>query len=505
MGDRQVVVFDDFNLGDYGRLGEVHAPHGSYAGLNVQTYIDGSVGPRSGLVDLAPTGTVVGEVVAFGQNDSQQKVWYVQGTAARQFSSNDVAQAVATLTGALSVTPTTRVKSAEASDSTYISSYGDKSYQLDHATAALAALTGSPGGSTIAVYGERLMVGGSVAVGNRVHFSEAANFNSWPAPNYFDVGSGYLILLLCPQRQYLAIAKHDGSMWILSGVPGVSDYLRHVVRALPLGQSTRWGITADGTIWMAPYGAKSPATFNGSVLRSLDGVTISELDAGITDLGIVPVVGNTGLEKPADTLFVCGRTGNAAVDGQARLFCQGKWSRHKFGVNVSGYVDGNVGQHVFLCDGGAVASKPKFYAWNYVLDRPPFASQTFESLGDASDTPPDCSFSLPEWWAKDEHEVSVRAVIVDFKKWDHGFDHDNTFTVEVTPLRRYNAGDGDTVTFSFAEDPSEAATTGTRDRYKKNLGTMNGNGFRIAVTGIVGVAIQKIHVICDRRPVQGVA
>ena len=97
---------------------------------------------------------------------------------------------------------------------------------------------------------------------------------------------------------------------------------------------------------------------------------------------------------------------------------------------------------------------------------------------------------------------------VDFIKYQHGWEAiDNTLTVGVKSVNQYDAGDGfgSPVTRTWSEDQADASTTGTNDRVIFNMADLAwGNGFRIAMSGLIGVAIKKIYVLVDTRPQQGV-
>lgn len=506
---RKVVAFNSFAAGDYGLAGEHNAPQGSYTGKNVQVYVDGSIGPRCGIKDMGVVSTPVGDVLGFGQNPSQDKVWAIIGNHAYQFATEVTGSTIQTLSGTLSSTPTERVRSAESHQFTYIASYGDKCYSLDHPGNAVAALTGSPDGRVIAIYGEFLMVGSPAAQGDLVRFSAPGDFNSWPAPNYFPTGSGYEVILLTPQRQYLTIAKHDGSWWVLSGTPGISDYLRRIIRAYPLGVGeavTRWGSSGDGTIWAVARRSLKPVIFNGSAVREIETQEIGGTDEAFADTDTIAAVGVTGLKRPTDAFFVAAEPDAGPSSGRGLLLHRSIWSKHEFETRLSGWIDGRLQPRVYMAEGrGQGGGAGRFYAWEYELDRPPRYGEVFESIGDASDIPVDAEFTMPEWWANDEEQVRPRQIIVDFKKFGHGFSADNALTIEYTPLRRFNEGPGTTESSAWSEAQSAAALRGTQDRFTMNPAAQWANGFRVGISGLVGCAIQKIHVILETQPTPGTA
>ena len=114
-------------------------------------------------------------------------------------------------------------------------------------------------------------------------------------------------------------------------------------------------------------------------------------------------------------------------------------------------------------------------------------------------SPADCAFTLPEWWAPDGREVSVRAVQVDFRSYAVGSGN-CTWTLTLTPQRIHEGGAGTPQTFAF----SEAAPGAEVNRRRQALFAIDdANGFQLSFSNLRGVAIQKITVVGSARPAQG--
>ena len=511
---RKIVSFEDFSKGEFGLLGEAKAPNGMITGKNVVKTLDGAIVPRSGLVSLAPTGLGTGEINGFGYHLAEAKLWFVLGTTVYQFSTSGTGQALTNM-GSLADTPSNRLGVATRGIYSYITSRNDKSYVLDHNGGTLTALSSAPGGLACAVYNDRLVIGGGndLSDESRVRYSAPARqtFSVYPESNVFKVGEwGTAVCAILAHRGHLTIVKDDGTWFRLDG-PLPAERHHRLLTGLRPGTKgnliSRVALTAADEIWFAPMYGDYPVRLSGAGLEHFEHLSLTNNGATYNDTGLTPKVGVTGLLKPGDVLFSTGRS-SAAYDNQALLFHRGMWTKHLFDVNVSGFVEGTADpqSRAFFCDGGASGATPKFYAWSYDLNRPPISGNTFESLGDASSTPPACEFSLPEWWTKDQSEIQPIQVIVDFKKWAHGYAADNTFTVTLTPLRKDGSGDGTARSLSWTEAAASSSSSGTADREKFSFGTnlTYAHGFRLKISAMVGVAIQRIHVVYDSRPVQSV-
>lgn len=504
---RQVVVYDDFSGGEYGSLGDWNAPRDSFTGLNVVRYVDGSIGPRCGLVDLAPASVPTGTLCGFGfTNVPNKELWFAKGNTVYGIPGAGGGTATA-YTTTFGITPTTVVPEAvDAGGIGYVTVLGSTCYKLDHSARTVTALASTPGGTCIAIYGDRLVVangGGGANPFNRLYYSAAADFTSFPAANYIDIGDTWGITGLYPQRQNLAIAKQDGSWYVLAGVPGVNEVVRQVSRTSSPRNPADGTLTSDGLIWYVPPYKDVPAVFNGSSVREIE--HLSWAGGNYSEEDLPPSFRAVAGKWAGDMAYFAGITDTGA-DNRMAQFREKVWSFHTFDVNTSAWaITGPLGSstYYFVSDGGGASTAAKFYAFKMSANRPPLTSATLESLGDASTTPFSATIALPEWWAKDGQEIKVRAVVVDFKKFNHGASADNAFTISVTPRRLHEAGDGSAETESWSEATASASTSGTRDRFTGTFESVFGNGFQLSLTGLVGVAIQKVWVYLDPMPARG--
>lgn len=395
--------------GHSGRLDGRAARHRNLGDiLNLLNYRDGSWGPRPGLKAVAATGLNNGVVSAFGfAGTPGNDLWAVIGTKVRVFPSGGGASTEA---GTIAVTPDPNAgpSGVEVSGSfTYLTVPGDKTYKLNHTgTPALTSLAGSPGGNSICVYGERMIVGGGNSTyPNRVFYSAAADFTSWPAGNYFDVGAGPAVRFVGVQRDHLVIITQDGTIWVLTGVPGDTSVLRRVSGA---GSHPWhfWGsfaaVLPNQELVLVPVGSPRPAVFNGATIVDFEHLGLgadtlaNESDAFRVVRGWYP-----------DEVLVL------AADGKALFRRDGRWSYHEFGASVVAFAASDGQGNIYLATAGAAGAPPSIYRWYFGLDRPALSTDSDVRRGDNSDTPLTCHLYPAQWWPDDGREVSARNVIVD--------------------------------------------------------------------------------------------
>lgn len=503
----RVVELANFMGGEFNLKGEIHSGAGSFTATNMVRLIDGSLAPRSGLVDLAPVSNVTGTVLGFGFHAATITAWWIIGNTVYQVSTASTAGTTTALTNTLAVTPTHRVRAAATthSQSSWVAIYGDKVYDFNHVTPAVNALTGSPSALIAEVDGDRLLAANTSANPERIYFSAAADFTSWPAANYLDVGYGFGISVLSAFRQGVMINKQDHTWWLWSGTPGVNDVLRQLHRTTGPGATesalTRWGRSGDGKVWFLPFYGEFPVAASGASLQPFEYLSFN--NSGNTDYfdaGLLPKLGVSGLVMPEDLCIAWGAN-SSALDNQALLLARGAWSKHTFAKNISGFMDGRLDaqRRMFFCDGGGASAKPKFYAWSYDLNRPPFSGRTWESKTDAG-TSFTSTVTLPTFWVNEPGPVRLKAMSVEFQGWNCGFSGNNTFTVAVTPVLR-DGSDQTTVTapvYSKSEATyTSAGTVGNTTIDFSSLNTQEANGFRVAVSAVVGYAIRRLFLIFE--------
>lgn len=517
MAKQSSVVYDNFSGGEYGLLGGLLAPPGSWTGKNVMVYQNGAIGPRCGLKNLGVTGAPGKSIRGMGWcSYAGKEVWFVADDDVYGFSDATPGGAVFTYTGSLGATPSYPVAAAIDPAGTYITNFGDATYLINHATTTVTELSGSPGGRCIAMYGGRMLIGGigtGLNSGNRIMFSEIADYNTWPSVNFLDIGDGWQIRAIFPQRTHLLIAKEDGSWWVLSGTLGgtSTDFsVRKVFGGGVAGSSdpaiqasAPWSPTdavmlENGDVLFIPNGRDYPARFTGSFTRHdkylqwLQGANTAKAGNNI---------------PPTLCMRVLNYDDEVAVVSGTRLMLlhEGVWSFHTFDVPTDAWLVAGSRDHFVVASAGdnMTSTPPVFYTARTYINRPGQAGAIYESAGDGSDTMFPAQFTLPEKWAKDGDEVLVRHVVIDFLKHLPNTAQTNHFDLTVTALRKYQATSSTSPTKSYDAPQGEGTLTGVQQRIQLDFAEQGyGNGFQLNFSNLRGVAIQKIQVITETKPEQ---
>lgn len=488
------VIYDDFSAGEYGHLGPAKAPANSFSGRNVVRYQTGLLGPRAGMRWRPLSGMPGGEVLGMGWSGTPgADLWWIIGNTVYSRNGSDVVQA---WTPALAAAPTEGVQSIEApTATTHMTSFGDKTYRLDHLAKTVNAIDGSPGGRSIAMMGERLFVAGTVADLARTFYTDAADLTAFPPLNFFDTGGRAAVRAIFAQRDHLAIVMQDGEWWIYRGVGSSASQRRATA-----GGAHPWVMNANAAallgsdeIALMPVGTDWPATF--------DGVRVDEVRSAGPDGNTLGYAGAAELKvlrgfRPEECVMV------RPAAGLVYLYRNGVWTLHSPSVGLSEFAVTNQQGVLHLTDGGAAGVAPKFYDWKINLDRPAFTSDAQAQPGDDTDTPLSAYFSLPEWWSKPGTEARVRQVIVDFTKWNTGAPLANHMKLELLAFGMFrNDGTEAHNAQEWEEAGNVASTSGTRDRAVFNIGDQGfGAGFQVKLAHLRGVAVRAITVVLDSQP-----
>lgn len=511
---RRSVIFEDWGFGDFGRMEPWKAPRNSWTGSNMVVYRTGEIGCRAGLRLITPSSALTAGIVwGVGHNlGNSRRFWYGQGNQIKTLSiiSNTLPL---TLGGTLTGTPGQfEVDKFEGGDVTYILTRANGAYTID--TGTVAAMTGSPSGRAISLHGDRMLIGtasGGVAV---IRYSDAANFNSWPAANSIVVGGSDLITAMLEQRGATQILKNNAGFYSLTGVPGINETLRFQLRNLgPSSNSAPGKASLRGNDLIAYVAGEEniPTLYNGVKPVQVDHIITA--NTGAVTLSVEGF--KTG--DPNGMLIVQGAVPSEGTAQLAWLYNKGAWSKHTFGVTTIGlqtyqsttYLqDGltigtaRTGPVQVLTDGGSASAAPNFYTWLPDIDRPgtennPFAISA-ERAGDNSSAQVSGNFSSPVWFSDEGNEIVVRGVIVDFRKWNTGGSSSNHFDVSVEAVRPYGDGANISNVESWDESGGQASTVGTVDRVHMSFGAQGeGEGFRFHFTNCRGVAIRRVQVIIE--------
>lgn len=502
----ETIVLDSFRGGEYGLLGASGATPDSFTGLNVMVFQDGTIGPRPGLVSVAPSGIPTGAVWGFigsGLTGTNRILFGVGNTVyGYTYSPLGAVATIGTLSGG---TPaTTPVKMVQYGSATvYAVAYGDKGYKILPASPSVTALASFPGCRVCGVYGDRMIAANKASNPNRVYYSAAADFTSWPAANYFDVSADWPIQHVEEARSRLAIANSGSEWWTLSGVPGVNSTLRRAPRADVSPFAPNHVARLGETLWFLPATTDFPAQFTGAVTDKLRLRNLAF--AGNTSSLSAGSYGAAALPGSESVVFTNSDT------ARALLLHNDVWTVHSIPAGIGPYVtavaDGGVGVNLgalLFCDGGGASAAAQFFSMRPTIDRPGKTGDATAQPGDASTTPLNAYFTTAERWQQAGREITVRTVTVDFVKWNTG--SASTNHIDCTVRNLYRTGVAGTKTSGpRAWDEAASVTTAdkTPDRHVFAFGDQGGaHGFQLLFENLRGVAIRRITVhaeITDAR------
>ena len=291
-----LTTWDNFNGGHWGSKGPHNGSESQFGGTNMLLTRDGGVMPVSASrwiqIDNQTNGTVWGMFYAWGIDG---RIYYLQQTAPRTFkiyrftpdpnAGAVTQQNVGTIAGVAAYDPDW----SAVGNTLYMTVYGDATYAIDTDAGTSSKLTGTygdaPAGRCLALYGDRLLVGGvsDSRFGvhpNRIHFSGDDTNNdptartAWESLNYFDIGAdNAFIVALLPIRDYLVCMTQDQQIWVITGTPGVNASARRVYGfhkgsgAVEYFQPSHAAVDPSQIrIWFFDHTYRAPSRFNGATV-----------------------------------------------------------------------------------------------------------------------------------------------------------------------------------------------------------------------------------------------
>lgn len=413
--------YADFSKGDAGWVDKANVPAGSFTGEQVCLYRDGSVGPRSGVLDLAPTGLPAGTIQGIGYVDQAVTggvdwVWIHKGTTLGVVPVYDTnghvltGQAFAASAGAFAHNPTSNVvDTVDYSPTTTIFTlFGDQAYKADWSTGAagtLSALTGSPGAGCCEVIAGYLVLASSPTNTNRLFFSKFGDFTTWPALNFIDISGGLtgagspIISAIRALRDVLLVWTHIGQLFIVSNIQPdpTSGVVTAQIRQFMPGdvmsgpEKKAIGRAREGAAWWTrrdslPFPGDQAYDAPSAVPVSFDGATRVEFppqggylrQPDFTNDRLSRTTAVPGREEKSILLLDHG--GRALIGKDPNKSGTLTWTRHNLAASgVSGHlVTVGLRGDLFMLD----AAGADLSAWQFELDRPPwkFSGSAVETL-----------------------------------------------------------------------------------------------------------------------------
>lgn len=481
------VIFDRFDGGEFGHIGPDQAPDGTYTGRNIMRYRNGMLGPRPGL--KAVTGTPGGTIVAMWASEGavDTDVWWVLSTGAVQ--KFNLGTGAVTACGSAGAPGTKTPQAVYAGLGVfYMTIQGVGTYKVDVAAGTTTAVAGVAGGIDIAIVGERLFVTNDGTDYFTVWYSNAGDFNTFDAANFFDVGAKAGVAGIVGQRDHLAIVLQDGSWWVYRGV-GSNASLRKVTadnwHPWSFNPNAFELLANDEILLWCPQG-DWPLRFDGASLAE-------DFLAGPSG-DVAPYSTSSGIK-----VFGARRHGEAlAIFPPSDLMVVRRDEVYSLFTSTPAWVATGVdfGTGLYLLTDGTA-----LWALDMRTDRPAFTSDSWARPGDLSDTPVDAYFHLPAWWSQPGTEVRVRQVIVDFVKYQTGATGDDCgFTLDLDIFGRYEVDGTASPAVAPALTSNDGTTSGVRSRKVFNVGDQGyGAGFQVGLTGVRGVAVRAITVVVDTQ------
>jgi hypothetical protein len=510
-----VLRWSDWKGGDFGIRDPAKADADQYTGENVYPYSSGLLGVRAGAKVMAVTGlpphAIVPGPLGFWKRTNTPTAVIVLGNRPYEFP---VAGGAATPWAIYPETPIKPIRFVSGAGIPYSLS-NNKLYK--HPNTTTTTLITTPAAMSHIIRWGYYFIGIDANVPWRIWFSTVsaagAQFDTWSANDYLDVGDTEPITTLAPIFNTLYVGKQTG--WnAVSGVLGTLASIRGVAIGQGPVDPRAMCVSTDNRIIYWPL-ERSPAFFNGERVAVQD---LQELVGARTSS-----IGDTVLATNTSRRLIL-----AADDGTKTTlytWADGAWSRATFSGRLAALAPGDPRDSAGLPEDvilgvlapTVVGEVVRIVAITHSLDRPGNLGDTYASPGDAplpgdQVVPLAGQCAMPAYYEPIGRQVRVRSVIIQFRKWNMGGpDFTCEIQLRVNVLGRYGGGRNDGELHRWFE-PSErnpeigddpfglgrVTDDGVDDSWRVNVGSQGfGNGFQIELPRLVGVGIREIVALCD--------
>lgn len=488
----RIFRYDSFKGGEFGTLGQEKAPPNSFTGTNVLVYGTGLIGPRPGLKNITPQNQPNGVILGWAPTPTPGRDGiFIIGTTVYRFNLFDPATDTPFAFGSVPNSSGEIVFPKLATTTNIATTVSEGAVNIDQVNDVVTDL-GSPSGHTHTVYGDQLILAENTS-SRHILASALGSFSDWTGGYNFAIGDFWQVTALEPQRNNLVIFKRTG-IHVLSG-PVTNENTGLVIRkVLGLdGVLHPWHVARDSqdSLWFFQLFRDYPSVFAGSAVTSFNHLRFPTREEDLT-AALPPVkrsvVGLQGQLTQDSQCFIQGGSSQSMF-----LHHNSIWTFHHFETPITAMARG-VENNLVITDGGSVSTPAKFYSTRFDADRPAFTTDGLFGPGDGSNTPLAAEFTLPDFYNPDGRTIHVRALELTIKKWQTGVTT-NTLTVDITTLGRTNGAlDIANQTSTWSELGSASSVSGTHDRLVFPKECYPGLGWRVRVSGIVGVAVADITV-----------
>lgn len=478
------VKYDDFSGGYWGDASDARPNQDNkWYGRNVRVYPNGQIGPRR----AQETQSLTGATDAFDwmwvgnlDNTTVASLYYVTTSgsdAVFKYVFNGT-------TGSISTGGTVR-SGAGSTLSGYVEDQRNQRIAFGRFNKYAAYHSTTTGSFTtslkVAPHGERA-VGGDPSVLYRMNFSDAADYYTWGASNYIDIGDAARIMALVTAGNNQLYVIKANSIWLVSGVLGSTATVRHLL-------DFRMGDSGGDD---SPKVARSEQGMIGLV-RS-DGV------AGLFDGARLTAYDEQGSSwtncypLPGGSL--------AFTDGSTEMLVwtpRAGFERHSFGKSIKYLSAWRSGENYDVAGAVFTGSQvSNFCKWIPT----PASSVPYDNAYNDGTTSGQLQgvFYLPEYYSKAGTVLRARNVTVQFTKYKATTGLTNEITAQAVAKGSYESGDVTSTALTWSESSNSASTSGTEDSVRFSFGDQGfGNGFQIQFTSLKGVTIKEVVVQCDER------
>ncbi len=326
-----IGLWEGFGGGHWGNLGPEQAASNQFGGVNMVVTENGGVAPMSAsreiTIDNIESGQVYGMFYAYGADG---RVYYLQdgkslhsvtattssNATVFRFTPSPTTSQTQTDVGGVQGPITYEPDWVGVGTSIYLTVWGDRTYWISSIIPQIVPLTGTygsaPAGRCIALYGERMLVGG-VSDGrmgthpNRIHFSgddtnnDPTLLTAWESLNYFDLGAdGTPITGMYPVRDHLVVVLEDQQVYLITGTTPTQWVARRVYGfhkgsgAITSFVANNAAVDPDQSrVWMFDHTQRAPATMTGATYNGIDGWGAPHADRTGSDIqeGTMTMIG----------------------------------------------------------------------------------------------------------------------------------------------------------------------------------------------------------------------